>query len=277
MTDYYTTLGVKKTATEDEIKKAYRKLAMEHHPDRHQGKDEKATAELKFKAVKEAYEVLSDKNKRNKYDTVGNADNSSWFDGDITEEMLRRQFTAMHEHMRRNMVPNVRLKVKIENAFNGAKLALNLFGETVNYELKAGMPQGVSFIDEVKTKTENKRIQIQLSIDSGEFRFRQVGSEDGINFSGDLEKDVEIDALDILLGGWITITDFLGKELQVKIPAGFDLNNRLKVSGQGYCNWRGDCASNRGNLYLKVIPKFKPIKDLDTKKIEELYNLSKTK
>jgi curved DNA-binding protein len=66
--DYYTTLGVTKTATADEIKKAFRKLAREHHPDKNAGNKE---SEAKFKEISEAYEVLSDPEKRKKYDQLG--------------------------------------------------------------------------------------------------------------------------------------------------------------------------------------------------------------
>jgi curved DNA-binding protein len=66
--DYYKTLGVSRTASEDEIRKAFRKLARQYHPD--VAKD-KAQAESKFKEINEAYEVLSDKEKRKKYDTLG--------------------------------------------------------------------------------------------------------------------------------------------------------------------------------------------------------------
>ncbi len=70
-TDYYALLGIAREATQDEIKKAYRKLAMQFHPDRNQGDK---SAEEKFKQVSEAYAVLSDVDKRKKYDTFGSAD-----------------------------------------------------------------------------------------------------------------------------------------------------------------------------------------------------------
>ncbi|MBR4283661.1 MAG: DnaJ domain-containing protein, partial [Anaerotignum sp.] len=68
--DYYEVLGVNKGATEAELKKAYRKMAMKYHPDQNQGDKE---AEEKFKEVNEAYEVLSDAQKRAQYDQFGHA------------------------------------------------------------------------------------------------------------------------------------------------------------------------------------------------------------
>ena len=70
MADFYDTLGVSNTATDDEIKKAYRKLAMQYHPDRNNGSRD---AEEKFKQITEAYDVLRDPNKRAAYDRYGEA------------------------------------------------------------------------------------------------------------------------------------------------------------------------------------------------------------
>src|SRR5438876_4841045 len=67
--DYYEVLGVTKTASSEEIKRAYRRMAMKYHPDRNG--DNKAEAEVKFKECAEAYEVLSDDNKRRRYDQFG--------------------------------------------------------------------------------------------------------------------------------------------------------------------------------------------------------------
>ena len=72
--DYYQTLGVSRNATDEEIKSAYRKLAKKYHPDHNQGDKD---AEEKFKAINEAYEVLGDKDKRKRYDSLG----SGWQGG----------------------------------------------------------------------------------------------------------------------------------------------------------------------------------------------------
>ncbi|MDP4133221.1 MAG: DnaJ domain-containing protein, partial [Bacillota bacterium] len=69
--DYYEVLGVSKTATDEEIKKAYRSMAKKYHPDLN--KDDQETAEKKFKEVNEAYEVLSDPQKKARYDQFGHA------------------------------------------------------------------------------------------------------------------------------------------------------------------------------------------------------------
>ncbi len=85
MKDYYSVLGLKKGVSDDEIKKAYRKLAMKYHPDRNEGD---AKAENKFKDISEAYAVLSDKKKRQQYDQVG----SEGFHQKFSQEDIFRDF-----------------------------------------------------------------------------------------------------------------------------------------------------------------------------------------
>ena len=76
--DFYEVLGVSKTATDDEIKKAYRKLAKKYHPDVN---PDNKDAEAKFKEINDAYEVLGDAQKRSNYDQFGTADPSAGFGG----------------------------------------------------------------------------------------------------------------------------------------------------------------------------------------------------
>ncbi len=87
--DYYDVLGVSKTASADEIKKAYRRLAMKFHPDRNKDDSE---AEAKFKEVKEAYEVLSSSDKRATYDRFGHegvrAQAGGFYGGWVTDEIV---------------------------------------------------------------------------------------------------------------------------------------------------------------------------------------------
>jgi molecular chaperone DnaJ len=80
--DYYETLGIERNASEDEIKKAFRKLARQHHPDVHTGDQQKKVSEEKFKEINEAYEILSDQEKRRRYDTSGHAGGAQGFGGE---------------------------------------------------------------------------------------------------------------------------------------------------------------------------------------------------
>lgn len=80
--DYYEILGVSRTATDDEIKKAYRKLALKYHPDKHKGDKD---SEKKFKEINEAYQALSDRQKRAQYDQFGTADSSGGFQGGFSD------------------------------------------------------------------------------------------------------------------------------------------------------------------------------------------------
>ena len=97
-TDYYELLGVGRSASADEIKKAYRKLAMKYHPDKNQGD---TAAEAKFKEISEAYEVLSDPGKRQRYDQFGHDGMKSTFgpggfDFSRDYRVLNKTFNPQH-------------------------------------------------------------------------------------------------------------------------------------------------------------------------------------
>lgn len=137
MSDYYSLMGIPKTATEDEIKKAYRDLAKKYHPDKNP--DDK-TAESKFKEIKEAYETLIDDEKRQLYDTYGTTDTSKirhsskspFGDGssDIFETLFKSGFADLFGMNRRtknifkqDIKQNITLN--INDVFCGTKRKIN--------------------------------------------------------------------------------------------------------------------------------------------------------
>ena len=97
--DYYSLLGVRKDSTPEEIKKAYRRLAMQYHPDKNPGDSE---AEKKFKAIAEAYETLSDPDKRRKYDNPGNPWTDAFFG---SSPFQTGDFSSFYEQTRRKKPP----------------------------------------------------------------------------------------------------------------------------------------------------------------------------
>lgn len=267
---YYETLGVAKDASLEDIKKAYKKLASKHHPD----KDGGDTA--KFQEIQAAYDVIGDENKRKQYDRAGNQQFEGMNPGNM-EDFIRKFHEAQRQHHERNSVPFVKIRVPIKDAFTGCVVQLNVGnGVTAPYTVRAGLPPGVAYQDDIKVGEEKRAAQIQLLIDAGKFRFRQIGSEDGLVFPGDLELDVEVQAIDILTGAFIFIEDFMGKRLQVRVPSGFDPRLKLKVASHGYTTWRGDKAGPRGDLFLNVRPVFQSVTDLDPKKAEALYNATRS-
>lgn len=157
MEDYYKVLGVSKTATSDELKKAYRKLALEHHPDR--GGDDK-----EFKKINEAYQVLSDPQKRARYDQFGSAGASGpsaggyggfegsdfggaqGFDfsgfgfgggglGDIFESFFEDAYSTVQ----------AQIEISPAQAVLGDKMTLQVGKETIDLDIPAGVSDGTQF------------------------------------------------------------------------------------------------------------------------------------
>lgn len=153
--DYYDILGVSKSASSDEIKKAYRKLALKYHPDRN-GKDDKES-EQKFKEASDAYQVLSDPQKRSQYDQFGKtfdqrgggSQGFGGFDdfnfgggfgfggglGDIFEEFFGQTFSQVQAE----------LSITPAQAVLGDHLKISVNNETLEFNIPAGTQNGTSF------------------------------------------------------------------------------------------------------------------------------------
>jgi DnaJ-class molecular chaperone len=274
--DYYEVLGLDRSASEDDIKKAYRKLAMKHHPDRNDG--DKVSEET-FKEVKEAYETLSDASKKAAYDEHGHDDGEAR--GQNIWQKWRnasgRGASGFHAfHMTQEQVVQVSLK----EAYEGFEVDIN----GVKHKIPPGTPHGLKTpikVDEALT------LNIITIIHQPPFKVPDPSSVgfsfkllDGINCqvyeTSPVETSVEVDALDLLIGGWIKVKDFLGDELDVRVPAGFQPNQKLKVKGKGYLNWIFQlkrAEQQRGDMFVTVRPIFKKVADLDRSKVEALLAL----
>lgn len=264
----YETLGVKPGTSADDVKKAYRKLAQKYHPDKYQDGPEKVEAEKKFKEIQAAYEEVTNPKQQKNMWGHGNPNGFTEMDDII------RAFREAHEghfHQRRS-VPMINVRMSLKEAFEGKKIILNIDGNSINYQIRPGLPPGVGFMDEVPIGDGKKQINVRVDIIDQKFAFRQIGSFDGINFSGDLETVIDVDALDILSGGWIEVQDFLGEKLQVRVPSGFNGGQMLKVANKGYYNWKGQGYTDRGHMFLHVRPVFKAKHEIDKDKLKKLYD-----
>jgi DnaJ-class molecular chaperone len=271
MKDFYQILGVQRDASQAEIKKAYRKLASTHHPDK--GGDTKV-----FQEIQSAYETLSDPEKRAKYDSP-----QQFTAGEDTIDDILKAMRRAHEQHFRNMVQSVVVQRPIIDGFNGFDLKVTLLGVEETVKIPAGVPNGARG----KYKTESgKELYVTvhlvheklsvIDIQNAEAIRRQNGELNSpILNTGIMSTTIEVDALDIIAGSYVFVTDFTGTELQVRVPAGFNPESFLKVKGKGYSNWNAQQAkaADRGDLLIKVIPVFKPLSELDKDKVRALHKL----
>jgi len=216
--DYYKTLGVEKNTDEKEIKKAYRRLARQHHPDVNPG--DKA-AEARFKEINEAYEVLSDTEKRRKYDELGQSYQRWQQTGGGPSGFDWNQWSAA--------------------GGPGARSA----GTRVSYgDINDLFGQGDGSSDFFEA--------IFGGMGAAGARGRSRETAAGMR-SQDLEHEVEI-SLEEAFGGAQRIVEMDGRRLEVKIPAGVKTGSRVRVAGEGPAG--ASRSASRGDLYLrmKVLP-----------------------
>lgn len=251
--DYYQVLGINKNASADEIKKAYRKLAMQYHPDRNPGNKE---AELKFKEATEAYEVLKDDQKKAAYDQYGHAAfgqgggqggfNGGGFEGfdfndifsnfsDIFGDSGGRQNRKKTSAIRGSDI-RYNLEISLEEAFRGVS-------ETISFSI----PTTCGTCKGSGAKEGEKPVECPSCRGLGKVRVQQgffiVERTCGTCFgSGQVIKNPCKTC-----GGEGRVNK--EKTLSVKIPAGVEEGNKIRLAGEGEAGVRGGQA---GDLYVFI-------------------------
>jgi len=243
--DYYKLLNVTKESSSSDIKKSYRKLAMKYHPDRNPGDSE---SEEKFKQISEAYEVLSDPKKKQSYDQFGHEGvdqyNTSGYTSDKFTDIFSDIFGDVFQNSRNENKSfsqagsdlKYNLSLSLEDAVKGTnvKIRLSTF-ISCKFCLGSGHKEGSS----PKTcHTCNGAGQIRMQ--QGFFSIQQTCPD--CNGQG-----VIIDNPCSHCYGKGRVQDY--KTLSVKIPAGIDNGDRIRLNGEGEA---GICNGESGNLYVQI-------------------------
>ncbi|MCA3271081.1 MAG: molecular chaperone DnaJ [Roseomonas sp.] len=257
--DYYEVLGVARDAGEDDLKKTYRKLAMQWHPDRNQGN---AEAETKFKELNEAYDVLKDAEKRAAYDRFGHAafeqggpgggGGGGPFGGggfeDIFEEMFGR-FGGGGRGQRaaagRGADLRTQVEVSLEEAFAGAKKTIR-FATSVSCEACKGVGAeggAASGVQNCGTCQGSGKVRAQQGFFLVERTCPTCGG------AGRTIKN----PCKICRGAGRVQRE---RSLNVSVPAGVDDGTRIRLSGEGEAGQRGAPA---GDLYVDIAVRPHPI------------------
>ena len=296
--DYYEILGVNKSASDEEIKRAYRKLAMKYHPDKNPNKKD---AEERFKEINEAYAVLSDKEKRKQYETFG----KEGFHQRFTQEDIFRGFDfddilsgLFGGRGRRESRYGGRGGSDFGDLFTGQGTYQDMSrrpqkGEDILYELSISLEEAVlggeKRISYRKNgKVEEVSVRIPKGIETGKkLRLSGKGMEGGkggpsgdlylqisvrehpifIREGDDLIMEKEVNFSEAALGTMIEVPTLEGTK-KVKIPPGTQSHTKMRLKGLGIPHFQKE---GRGDEYVKVIVRVpKRVNDKSKKLIEEL-------
>ncbi|HCC53947.1 MAG TPA: integrase [Desulfobulbaceae bacterium] len=288
--DYYKLLGVGKTASPEEIKKAYRKLALKHHPDRNKGNKE---AEEQFKKISEAYAVLSDKEKRQQYDTVGAAGFQQRYSqedifrnadlGDILRE-FGINFGGGRASFRgagsgggfEDMFHQPGTGGRASHGFQDFRQQQQVKGNDLSLELPITLHEVLTGVEKTislgrGSATEKVSVKIPPGIETGKkLRISGKGSPSPMGGpSGDLyllikvephqlftregshlTMDLQIPYSSAVLGAEVAVPTLEGKQLKVKVPHSCQPQAKLRLRKHGLPDSQGGA---RGDLLVKIL------------------------
>ena len=245
-TCFYETLSVSKTASGTEIKRSYRKLAMKYHPDRNQGD---STAEIKFKEISEAYEILSDDQKRAMYDQYGHAGinqqaggSHGGFGGAGFEDIFNNFFgggsRGGRSQQSRGSDLEYSLEITLEDAFHGIEKEISIPKMT-----NCDTCEGTGSKSKAKATCHTCGGNGTITRQQGFFAFEQtcpVCSGSGVNVAdpcGDCYGKGQVKK---------------HEKIKVKIPEGVDNGDRIRLHGKGDA---GPNGSVNGDLYIQLVIK----------------------
>lgn len=265
MQDHYSTLGVSETATDDEIKSAFRKLAMKYHPDRNPGDN---SAEEQFKKINDAYSVLSDRQKRAEYDNVrrygGSFNNNGGhqhfhfnFDHMGSIDDVINQFFSQNgfghpfgQQIRRNRDLQFSVEITLEDAFLGKDLPIAFKANGQDVSVVVRIPAGIEHGTRMRFQGYgDKSIQnlppgdlyVTINIYNHP-RFRREGPH--------LHCTLNVDALEAAVGTNLEIDCIDGQKISVAIQPGTQTGTAIRVRQRGMVIRQN--TSQRGDLIVNV-------------------------
>ena len=269
MDDYYSILGVSRNASPEEIKKAYRKLAMQHHPDR--GGDHN-----KFAQINSAYETLSNSDKRSAYDRPQPQGFSFHFNNGNPFEDMFSQFSRMNQRQARNRDVSVIANVELKDVMKGRNVVVSYRLSNGDQEIvEVHIPPGANNDDSIRYQGLGDNGDPRYPRGDLFVRVRVNNNKDWRRDGNHLYIKRTINLFDILLGCAIIIETLDDRDVQLTIPKGTKPGTTFSVTGYGLPDLH---TRKKGNIYVQIEPIMPDIKDQEVySMLQDLNNLIKRK